>query len=121
MGKPLCFRAVVSVFAALLVWGASTPGVRADEAEGHYRMGLNHKRKGEIPQAINAVKAALKLRPDHAAAHMTLGGLYADQGLYAEALASYDRVMKLSPQHAQAYAMSGAVLIRLKHYPAAAA
>src|SRR5262252_5880876 len=78
MAKALCFRGVLTMIAGLLLAAASFSTARADEAEAHYRVGLNHKKKGETALAIEEIKTAVRLRPDHAAAHMTLGGLYAD-------------------------------------------
>ena len=109
---------VLCAAAFVLALGSSFP-VRADEAEGHYRIGLDYKRKGDVPHALAEIRMALSLRPDHAAAHMSLGSLLLDTNTYPEALNSFERAIVLSPQHAPAYALAGVTLLRMKRYEAA--
>ena len=52
MGKPFCFRGVLGLLAGLSALALCVSSAAADEAEARYRIGLNHKRKGETAQAI---------------------------------------------------------------------
>ena len=101
------------VAVAAIVWSAIAGSAFADEAEGHYRMGLALERKGNLPEATREVKEAVRLKPDHAAAWLTLGSLQRKLNDFASAEKSFDKVIVLAPKQAQAYALSGAVLIRL--------
>ena len=108
------FRLILAAFAVLTV--ALPNGARADEAEGHYRMGLGLKKKGDLAGATREVREAVKLRPDHAAAWMTLGSLRRDQNDFAGSHEAFEQAIKLTPKHQPAYALDGAVLIRMKKY-----
>jgi Flp pilus assembly protein TadD len=106
-----CWSWLAGIALALLTF---VPTAFADQAEGHYRMGLNLKKKGDTAAALREVREAVKLRPDHAAAWMTLGGLLRDQGDLPGSRDAFERVVKLTPTHAPAYALGGAVMVRLK-------
>ena len=60
---------------ALLAVGLFAHSALADEAEGHYRMGLNHERRGDLVSASREVHEAVRIRPGHAAAWLTLGAI----------------------------------------------
>src|SRR5689334_16443342 len=68
---------------------------RADEAEGHYRMGLDYERKGDYANAAREVKEAVHLRPGHAAAWLSLGAIERKQGHLDASLQAFDQVIKL--------------------------
>lgn len=109
-------RSITVSVAVFCVTTLCATSALADEAEGHYRMGLTHKRNGKIADAIKEVKEAVRQRPDHAAAWMTLGGLERQRNDFGGALLAYDKVIALSPEHQQAYALSGAILVHLQKY-----
>lgn len=50
MAKPLYLRGVLGLLAGLSALALVVSSAAADEAEAHYRIGLNHKRKGETPR-----------------------------------------------------------------------
>src|SRR5450755_3338767 len=87
---------------------------RADEAAGHYNLGLQYKREGKTAEAIAECQSAIKLRPDYAAAHATLGNLYRANGDYQKAAGEYEITVKLQPKDAQAHANLGAAYARIK-------
>ena len=70
--------AATAALAALLLAASFVAAgtARADEAAGHYNLGLQLKREGKIPQAIAACDKAITLRPVYAAAHLTLRNLW---------------------------------------------
>src|SRR5690349_8470019 len=100
----------------MLLFGATATPAQADEAEVHYRMGLQHKRAGRLDAAEREIREAVRLRPTHAAAHMSLGGVLRQTGRLEPALASYRRVIELEPTSSQAHALAGATLVRLRRY-----
>src|SRR4051812_13703049 len=108
--------AATLVLGTILIGASLLPGrtARADEASGHYNLGLQLKREGKIPQAIAECEKALALRPDYAAAHLTLGNLWRAQGNYQKAAASYEATVKLQPKDSTAHANLGAAYVRLK-------
>jgi tetratricopeptide (TPR) repeat protein len=87
---------------------------RADEAAGHYNLGLQYKREGKTAEAIGECLSAIKLRPDYAAAHLTLGNLYRATGDYQKAAGEYEITVKLQPKDALAHANLGAAYARIK-------
>ena len=88
--------------------------VRADDAEVHYRMCMNHKKAGKTDEAERQCAMAIAARPTHAAAHYTLGTLQRARGTLVVALDSFRKVRELEPQNALGWAGEGAVLLRLE-------
>src|SRR5712671_6176707 len=93
---------------------AAPRSARADEAAGHYNLGLQLKREGKLPEAIAECEKAIALRPDYAAAHLTLGNLWRAQGNYQKAAGEYEQTVKLQPKDALAHGNLGASYVRLK-------
>src|SRR5689334_17995549 len=90
----------------LTLWLSSYAAVaRADEAEGHYRIGLDNERKGDLVAAAREVHEAVRLRPTHAAAWLTLGAIERKQGHLDASLEAFEQVIKLAPKEPQAYAL----------------
>jgi tetratricopeptide (TPR) repeat protein len=106
-------RIVLIVVGACFVLSALPQIAQADEAEAHYRMALDFKKKGDIARAIVEARTAVRLRPEHASAQFTLGSLLRRRKDYQGALKAFERVIALSPKHAPGYAMAGAMLMRL--------
>ena len=55
----------------------------------HYKLGDLNLALGNYPEAIEALKHALKIKPDFAIAHYRLGWLYVETGNYDEALKAH--------------------------------
>ena len=91
--------------------GAST--ARADDAEVHYRMCMNHKKAGKNDEAERQCSLSIAARPTHAAAHYTLATLQRQRGTLVLALDSFRKVRELEPGNAIGWAGEGAVLLRL--------
>src|SRR5437762_13841330 len=87
---------------------------RADEAAGHYNLGLQLKREGKTAEAIAEMEKAIKLRSDYAAAYLSLGNLWRAQGEYAKAATALEQAVKLQPKDALSHANLGAVYVRQK-------
>jgi tetratricopeptide (TPR) repeat protein len=72
----------------------------AQDAPTHLKSGSDHLQRGELPQAIGDLKAALAADPQYAAAHMLLGQAYLAQhsvGMVAEAKAELQQALNLDP------------------------
>jgi Flp pilus assembly protein TadD len=93
--------------------GLIAPSARADDAEVHYRMCMNHKKAGKTEEAERQCSLAIAARPSHAAAHYTLATLQRARGTLVVALDSFRKVRELEPQNALGWAGEGAVLLRL--------
>jgi predicted O-linked N-acetylglucosamine transferase (SPINDLY family) len=61
------------------------------------------KDAGRFPEAIEAYRRAIKLRPDFAVAHNNLGNVLKNQGLLPEAIESYENALRIMPNFIQAY------------------
>lgn len=58
---------------------------------------------GKFPEAIEAYRRAIKLRPDFAIAHNNLGNALKNQGQILEAIESYETALRIIPNFIQAY------------------
>ena len=65
---------------------------------------------GRLPDAISAVKDALRLQPDFADAHYNLGKALNEQGRFDDALAAYRAAIQFRPDLALAYNNIGVIL-----------
>lgn len=90
--------------------------VHADAAEAHYRLALQHKKKGDMDAALKEANEAVRGRKDFAAALLTRGHIYRHLNKLPQALDDYERVNKLQPDSPDGYAGAGAVLVRLERY-----
>ena len=87
----------------------SSPLKRGVEAKGDaaiakYRLGEALLEKGRIPEAEEAFKTAIGLKPDFTEARFALGVLWARQGTeqYGAALEQFLEVLRLNPRHVDA-------------------
>src|SRR6202035_4950870 len=55
-------------------------------------------------QALDALQAALKLKPDYPEAHLNMGNALRELGSLAEAIGAYRRAVELRPTYAEALA-----------------
>jgi tetratricopeptide (TPR) repeat protein len=72
----------------------------AQDGPTHLKSGSDHLQRGEIPQAIGDLKAALAADPQYAPAHMLLGQAYLAQhsvAMVAEAKAELQQALNLDP------------------------
>jgi protein O-GlcNAc transferase len=84
-------------------------------------LGIARQQRGDLPDAIRWLDAALKINPTIAAAHHNRGlALHALKRL-DEALASHDRAIALGPDYAPAYAAHANVLYDMKRFGEAVA
>ena len=73
-------------------------------AKAHFNLGNVFKDQGQLAQAADCFRQALRtLQPDHAGAHNNLGIILQDQGQIAEAALCYRQALRLNPNNMDAY------------------
>jgi tetratricopeptide (TPR) repeat protein len=109
-GKPVVpdipVGALVALEAATFFWSGLLRGVIVNvvgrvffevelinEADEHYKRGLEHFLAGDIAEAENALIAALKIDDRFARAHLQLGVIRKIQGRREEAIASFENAI----------------------------
>lgn len=92
----------------------------------HINMGIACRSKGQIDDAIEHYRAALKLRPDSARAHISLGIAYLIKREPDNAIEQFSEAIRLSPDSPEghnnlgaAYQMKGITNKALEHYQTA--
>jgi tetratricopeptide (TPR) repeat protein len=83
-----------------------------NDAEQHYKTGLEHFLAGELPDAEVHLQKALKVDPRYARAHLQMGVLRRMQGKKAEARDHFSRVVALDP-HSDAAKEAGVHLKKM--------
>ncbi len=71
-----------------------SPGKDAIE---HFKLGVDHQKRGDAIKAIEEYENVLKLDPDNAEAHNNLGAIYKEQGSLDKAVKHYQFVMESNP------------------------
>ncbi|MDP1596850.1 MAG: tetratricopeptide repeat protein [Methylotenera sp.] len=74
-----------------------------DDAKEHCYYGLVLKGKGDLSNAADAFKYAIKLQPDYAAAYNNLGIVTKDMGDVASAVGYYRQALEINPGYASCY------------------
>jgi len=74
-----------------------------------FNIGIAHKARGEIDQAIGAYEKALKLAPEYSEAHNNLGNLLKDQKKFTKAITHYEASIKIFPDNPNTHNNLGAV------------
>ncbi len=76
-------------------------------------MGVHFAKLGDMTNALNCYKSALREQPLFSDAHYNLGNVLAGEGNFAEAAKHYAEAVRLKPDAADAHNNLGAVLLRL--------
>lgn len=69
----------------------------------HLFNGIAQANKGNLDQAITAIKKAISTEPTYASGYVGLGGAYSKKGMLDEAIIEYKNAIRFNPQHAVAY------------------
>lgn len=72
-------------------------------------------------EAIQAAKAAIRLRPNFPEAHYNLGNSYLNTERYDEAIVSFKEAIRLKPRYGKAYRLLGITYYQQKRYEEAIA
>ena len=78
-----------------------------ESPQPHMHAGLEHLRRGEVDQALQALERALALAPEDADVHNDLALVLERSGDRQRARAHFDRAIALNRGHANAYANRG--------------
>jgi tetratricopeptide (TPR) repeat protein len=62
-------------------------------------LGFYLSNRGEVAEAMENYRQALKIKPDYEDAHNNLGYAYANQKKYPEAIAEYEAALRIRPIH----------------------
>src|SRR5215470_19324406 len=89
---------------------------RGGNAEEEYNQGIRYASQGQLPQAIEAYKQAIRLRPKFAEPYNNLGNLYGKLGQYQQAMEAYHQAIRIKPDLAEAYHNLGATYTKLGRY-----
>jgi len=88
---------------ALLEHGLHWTQARSTSAPAWFCLGVAYDKSGQIAQAIDAYRQALRIDPEHAGAWSNLGNAYADSGQSAKAIDAYRQALRIDPEHARAW------------------
>ncbi|MFH1131630.1 MAG: tetratricopeptide repeat protein [Pseudomonadota bacterium] len=69
--------------------------------------------KGELDQAIEECRQALKINPSSADAHNTIGSILARRKQYEEATSRFDEALRINPKHLIAHLEKGSALAQM--------
>src|ERR1700742_573497 len=72
-------------------------------AERHFHQGVLFERDGNIENAVEEYKAAIKAYPDYFKAHVNLGLIYTDRKGYTEAIKELKIAASLKPDNADVH------------------
>ncbi|MFQ3639144.1 MAG: tetratricopeptide repeat protein, partial [Chloracidobacterium sp.] len=84
--------------------------IAPDYSDAHFLLGRVHERRGDLPAAVNALKAAVFWNPKLTAAHVLLGRILLTQGERARAAAHIRQALDLSPNDPDAQAVQRLLL-----------
>lgn len=69
---------------------------RRASSKGRFLRGLRNIEQGRLPEAVEALKRAIQLKPDYAEAHLALGKAYLRLGDKDSALEEYKILKQLN-------------------------
>jgi type IV pilus biogenesis/stability protein PilW len=72
-------------------------------AEVYYNVSLVYQKKGNMEEAIKAIKKAIEMDPDYAEAWNQLGNLYLENKDLQEAAQQFEKAIDLDPEHVTAH------------------
>jgi predicted O-linked N-acetylglucosamine transferase (SPINDLY family) len=87
----------------------------------HWRQGLEHLERGDMPRAVRALRRATRAAPADALYWLNLANAYRRAGEPERAAAAAERVLALEPTHALALQLLGECLSRQHRYAEALA
>jgi tetratricopeptide (TPR) repeat protein len=79
------------------------------QAQVHYRLGMEHFAKKDIPKAIQELEKGLLLNASDPFANVAIGMAYLDQKQYDRAMSYAEKAIRLNPETRDAYLIRGIV------------
>jgi len=89
------------------------------KARPHNNFGSVLLRRGRLPEAIDELQAALKIKPGYADAHYNLGNALVKQGNLTDGIYHFSEVLDRQPGNVKALNNLAATLVLLERYPEA--
>jgi Flp pilus assembly protein TadD len=89
---------------------AVSEGSNFQSSVAHYNLGKTVGSRGNLTEAIEHYRQALKIDPAYAKAHNNLGNALLVRGEVEEAIEHYRQALKVDPDHAKAHYNLGAAL-----------
>ncbi|BAY24510.1 family 2 glycosyl transferase [Calothrix sp. NIES-2100] len=99
-------------------------GKLSSEQKLHYaklnnKLGVAHKKAGDLQNAVTYYRQAIALQPDLLEAHYNLGVVLQEQGTLEEAIACYERVQQINPNYGEVYFNLGSIYQKQNQFPKA--
>ncbi len=130
-GVGVVFLCVVGTLCA--VWTFERNSVWSDElslyrdcaekspakARPHNNYGAILLRRGRLPEAIDELQTALRIKPDYSDAHYNLGNALVKQGNLTEGMYHFSETLRLRPRNVKALNNMAATLVLKEQYPQA--
>jgi tetratricopeptide (TPR) repeat protein len=76
----------------------------------HYNLGVGLAQAGRIPEAMEHLQQALRIKPNYAEGHQYLGNVFLQEGRIEEAIAQYEQALRIKPDFAEAHNNLGTAL-----------
>lgn len=91
------------------------------DAEAHYQLGLLHKQRREIPEAVERFKKAVEIDPTEVDAHYQLGRIAREEARFEDAIRHFEDVVKRDDTHArhEIWREIGAIYVASTSWPSA--
>jgi len=86
------------------------PPPEPDDAEAHYRRGMEYRGLGHLTDALASLDKAIALKPDYAEAYNGRGIVLSGMQRLVDAATAFDRAIAIKPDYAEAYNNRGIVL-----------
>jgi Tetratricopeptide repeat len=83
-----------------------------NDAEAHTRAGRARLVFGQVPAALDHLRAAVRIDPNYDRAHYELGFIYLRQNKLFEARQAFEQVIRLNPEDYQAHGSLGSIYLR---------
>ena len=81
----------------------AVPPTPTPSASDHMALGLDHRDRDQLDEAVAEFKEAIRLDPEFVEAHYNLGLTYHDQGKFELAVAEHQEAIGLAPDLAEAH------------------
>lgn len=116
LGRPAAILAALLLLCAAIPASARPRTPRQDEAQRHFRLSRIQFEQGKTQEALESVRAAIKLDSHYAEAHYQLGFIRYQLSEYKPAVKSFKRAIRINPYYTDAHNHLGLVYRELRQY-----
>ena len=89
------------------------------KARPHNNFGAILLQRGRLPEAIDELQTALRIKPDYSDAHYNLANALVKQGNLTEGIYHFSETLRLRPRNVKALNNMAATLVLMERYPEA--